>query len=102
MKTFTLAILASLMLATNCLAIDIGSQIDLDKRMHAMLGYIGADVLEDKVGLSSTDSFVLVLWLGVVKEAIDVEHGGRFDWGDVLANNLGWGVYRLELPNKMF
>lgn len=66
-----------------------------DKGLHAAFSYAETDFLETKLEKDPIESWFWLNVIGVAKESLDVVCGGKFDWNDIGANNVGYLGYRL-------
>ena len=88
-------LIALLFVSVHAHAIDIGADIPVDKRLHALSTYVIADVLHERFELSGLDLFLAVNAIGISKEVLDEAYGGEFDTNDIVANNVGYMCYNV-------
>ena len=76
-------------------AVDPFAFIPTDKVLHVGASYVIVDALETQLEFDWFDSLFAIWFIGLIKEQIDVNSGGSWDNGDIVANGVGYVLYRL-------
>jgi hypothetical protein len=71
--------------------------IPSDKYMHTVTNAFITHWVETEWGWEWWQSLIAVNVLGVLKESLDKSTGGHYDYGDIMANNVGWLIPHLKL-----
>ena len=64
-----------------------------DSRHHIGTSYILGHMMDKLFGFDWITSQIMMLGIGLIKENYDIQNGGKFDEQDIIANQIGCGLY---------